>query len=118
MRKWWGSFAEVFFIKCPDHTWFWGENGSRKSRGSRVGTSKIILAFYPVICLVRWIMGRLGKVGREMVIKFQSITKSSPDLDVLDRQVHCSRVDNSTTSSTYEDSEGPATPRSATDTTE
>jgi len=28
-RKWGGSFAEVFFIKCPHHTWFWGENGSK-----------------------------------------------------------------------------------------
>ena len=42
---------------------------SRKSRWSRVGTSKIILDFYPVICLVRWIMGRLGQVGREVVKK-------------------------------------------------
>ncbi len=28
MRKWGGCFAEVFFIKCPHHTWFSGENGS------------------------------------------------------------------------------------------
>jgi hypothetical protein len=34
----------------------WGgilSQGTRKSRWSRVGTSKIILDFYPVICLVR-----------------------------------------------------------------
>jgi hypothetical protein len=31
------------------------------------GNSKIILDFYPVICLVRWIMVRLKKVGREVV---------------------------------------------------
>jgi hypothetical protein len=42
---------------------------TKKSRWSRVGTSKIILDFYPVICLVRWIMDRLGKVGREVVTK-------------------------------------------------
>ena len=34
--------------------------GTKKSRWSRVRTSKIILDFYPVICLVRWIMDRLG----------------------------------------------------------
>ena len=43
--------------------------GTKKSRWSRVGTSKIILDFYPVICLVRWIMDRLGEVGREVVKK-------------------------------------------------
>ncbi len=42
---------------------------TRKSRWSRVGTSKIISDFYSVICLVRWIMVRLGKVGREVVKK-------------------------------------------------
>ena len=41
----------------------------RKSRWSRVGTSKIILDFYPVICLVRRIMFRIGKVGKEVVKK-------------------------------------------------
>ncbi len=34
-------------------------------------------------------------------IKFQTITKSSLHLDVLDRHVRCSSVDNSTTSSTH-----------------
>jgi hypothetical protein len=34
-------------------------------------------------------------------IKFQSIAKSSLDLDVLDWHVRCSSVDNSTTSSTH-----------------
>jgi hypothetical protein len=42
---------------------------TRKSRWSQVGTSKIILDFYSVICLVRWIMGRLGEVEREVVKK-------------------------------------------------
>jgi hypothetical protein len=41
----------------------------RKSRWRRVGTSKIRLDFYSVICLVRWIMVRIGKVGREVVRK-------------------------------------------------
>ncbi len=44
-------------------------HSTRKSRWSRVETSKIILDFYPVICLVRWIMGRIGKVGREVMKK-------------------------------------------------
>jgi hypothetical protein len=52
-----------FSTTCPD------SQGTRKSRWSRVGSSKIILDFYPVICLVRWIMDRLGKVGREVVKK-------------------------------------------------
>ncbi len=42
---------------------------TKKSRWSRVGTSKIILDFYSDICLVRWIMVRIGKVGREVVKK-------------------------------------------------
>jgi hypothetical protein len=33
----------------------------------RVATSKIIWDLCHVICLVRWIMGRIGKVGREVV---------------------------------------------------
>jgi hypothetical protein len=50
--------------------WGWTlSQDTRKSRWSRVGTSKIILDFYHVICLVRWIMDRLGKVGREVVKK-------------------------------------------------
>ncbi len=36
-----------FSAACPD------SQGTRKSRWSRVGTSKIILDFYPVIYLVR-----------------------------------------------------------------
>ena len=35
----------------------------------RVATSKIIWDLCHVICLVRWIMGRIGKVGREVVKK-------------------------------------------------
>ncbi len=60
-------FWKSFF--CP---FLLGEtlsHGTRKSRWSRVGTSKIILDFNPVICLVRWIMVRLGKVGRVVVKK-------------------------------------------------
>ena len=54
------------------YTFLWGGpqvEGTRKSRWSRVGTSKIRLDFYSVICLVRWIMVRIGKVGREVVKK-------------------------------------------------
>ena len=37
---------------------------SLESQWWRVGTVKIILCFYSVNCLVRWIIGRIGKVGR------------------------------------------------------
>jgi hypothetical protein len=50
---------------------FYGWGPSVKTLGSHggVGCSKIILDFCPVICLVRGIMDRLGKVGREVVKK-------------------------------------------------
>jgi hypothetical protein len=62
------NFLTIQFL----FTLFYGvtlSQGTRKSRWSRVGTSKIILDFYPVICLVRCIMVRLGKVEREVVKK-------------------------------------------------
>jgi hypothetical protein len=46
------NFLNPAFL-CP---FSWGgtlRQGTRKSRWSQVGTSKIILDFYPVICLVR-----------------------------------------------------------------
>ena len=42
---------------------------SASRQWSRVGTSNIILDFYSGNCLVRWIIGRIGNVGREMVKK-------------------------------------------------
>jgi hypothetical protein len=54
------TFCTLFFCWNPT-------SDTRKSRWSRVGTSNIILDFYPVICLVRWLMVRIGKVGREVV---------------------------------------------------
>jgi hypothetical protein len=70
-----------FSTSCPEKThefpentvfcpFLWGgtlSQGTRKSRWSQVGISKIILDFCFVICLVRWIMDRLGKIGREVV---------------------------------------------------
>jgi hypothetical protein len=58
--RWWRwctplSPSSHFSAACPEKT--------------RVGTSKIIIDFYPVICLVQWIMGRLGKFEREVVKK-------------------------------------------------
>jgi hypothetical protein len=65
-----------FSVACPEKThefpenpdffcpFLWGgtlSQTTQKSRWSRVGTSKIILD------LVRWIMVRIGKVGREVV---------------------------------------------------
>jgi hypothetical protein len=45
------SFSPFFpLLVCP------GES-TLKSRLGRVGTSKIILDFYPFICLVQWIIG-------------------------------------------------------------
>ena len=41
---------------------------TQKKRGGN-NTSKIILDFYPVICLFRWIMVRIGKVASEVVKK-------------------------------------------------
>jgi hypothetical protein len=60
------------FATCPENTdeLVFFQPDFFPSRWSRVGTSKIILDFDPVICLVRWIMGRIGKVGREVVKKF------------------------------------------------
>ncbi len=58
------------------YPFFWVGGGSQdeevkvESGGNFwVGTSKIILDLYHVICLVRWIMGRIGEVGREVVKK-------------------------------------------------
>ncbi len=77
--RWWH-----WCTTCPEKTWEFPENPgffypflwggtlsecTRKSRWSRVGASKIIFDFYPVICLVRWIMDRFGKVEREVVKK-------------------------------------------------
>jgi hypothetical protein len=62
------NFLTIQFL----FTLFYGvtlSQGTRKSRWSRVGISKIILDFCPVICLVRWIMVTLGKVEREVVKK-------------------------------------------------
>ncbi len=66
----------IAFLKRADLKWqfsgplFFGPRWStKKSRWSRVGTSKIILEFYPLMYLVRWIMGRIGKVGREVLKK-------------------------------------------------
>ena len=39
------SFFTLFFVGT--------QTGTRKSRWSRVGTSKIVLDFYPVMCLIR-----------------------------------------------------------------
>jgi hypothetical protein len=47
------NFLKIQLFFCPV---LWGgtlSQDTRKSRWSRVGTSKIILDFYPVICLVR-----------------------------------------------------------------
>ena len=69
--KHWRIFGKASFLP-----FFFGWRGSQdeevtvESGGNFwVGTSKIILDLYHVICLVRWIMRRIGKVGREVVKK-------------------------------------------------
>ena len=57
-----GTFTSHDRALTVFHSWLLSVlKGTRKSRWSRVGTSKIILDFYSVICLVRWIMVRIGK---------------------------------------------------------
>jgi hypothetical protein len=64
--------------KSQFFTLFFGFVGSQFGLGShcgvgwelrRVGTSRIILDLYHVTCLIQWSMGRIGKVGREVVKK-------------------------------------------------
>ena len=70
------------FLKKSVFLPFW-EGGdlsyrTRKSRWSRVGTSKILLDFYPVISLVRWTMVRIGKFAREVVKKIDTSIEDLP----------------------------------------
>ncbi len=77
-------FSSTFSRHCPENTWrislknqfftlFFCWEPSVKSLRSHGGVGwelpKIIIDFYSVICLVRWIMVRIGKVGREVVTR-------------------------------------------------